>query len=28
LELEFRDPEINRPLSHEECIREFTYQPD
>jgi hypothetical protein len=28
LELEFRDPVINQPLSHEDCIREFTYQPE
>jgi hypothetical protein len=28
LQLEFRAPEINHPLSREECVREFTYQPD
>ena len=27
LELEFRDPELNRPLSLQECTRLFTYQP-
>jgi hypothetical protein len=28
LQVEFRDPQINQPLSHEDCIREFTYQPE
>jgi hypothetical protein len=28
LQMEFRDPEINHPLSHEDCVREFTYQPE
>jgi hypothetical protein len=28
VQLEFRDPQVNQPLSHEDCVREFTYQPD
>ena len=28
LQLEFRDPRINQPLSHEACAREFTYEPE
>jgi hypothetical protein len=28
VQLEFRGPQINQPLSHEDCVREFTYQPD
>jgi hypothetical protein len=27
LQLEFRAPVINQPLTREDCIREFTYQP-
>ncbi len=27
LEMEFRDPQLNRPLSVSECIRAFTYRP-
>ena len=26
--LEFRDPEVNRPLSHDDCVRAFTYLPE
>jgi len=25
LQMEFRDPEINQPLTHDDCVREFTY---
>jgi hypothetical protein len=28
LEMEFRRPELNRPLSLDECIRAFSYRPD
>jgi hypothetical protein len=28
LQIEFRRPTINQPLSHEECVREFSYQPE
>lgn len=28
LQLEYRDPRVNQPLSHEQCVREFTYVPD
>jgi hypothetical protein len=28
LQLEFRDPVINRPMSHADCAREFTFQPE
>ena len=28
LELEFRDPQLNRPLPLDECIRAFSYRPD
>lgn len=28
LELEFREPILNRPLSHDECVREFSYCPE
>jgi hypothetical protein len=28
LEMEFRDPVINTPLSHDDCVREFSYPAD
>lgn len=28
LQMEFRDPEVNRPLSHDDCARLFSYQPN
>jgi hypothetical protein len=28
LEMEYREPELNRALSPEECARLFTYEPD
>lgn len=28
LQVEFRSPEINLPLTHEECVRAFTFQPE
>jgi hypothetical protein len=28
LELEFRDPQINQAMGHDDCAREFTYQPE
>ncbi len=28
LQVEFREPQINQALSHEECVREFTYVPE
>jgi hypothetical protein len=28
LQVEYREPQINQPLSHEDCVREFTYVPE
>jgi len=28
LQVEYRDPQVNQPLSHEDCVREFTYVPE